>query len=187
MHVPDAVGLGGAERDLLMPKGLTHREGFALEGDATADIDAAHVVVRAVVEGRQGCGEGAVTGGVFGDGGVQVEGMMGTFQVVEVTPGVEGKLAVVQVGEGAALQQFALERAVEAFEFAECLGMVGSAVPDADAQLQEPDGERREGLAAVVAPGGAVVHEHGLGQAVAAEDSGEAVLDCLAALVGTGL
>ena len=81
---------------------------------------------------------------------------MWALQVVEVTPGVEGTLAVGEVGEGAACKQLALERAVEAFQLAECLGMVRSAVVHADAQLHEPDGEGSKGMSAVATPGGAV-------------------------------
>ena len=149
--------------------------------------DAAHLIVGAVCKGRQGLGEGACTGSVPADGSVEVQGMMRAFQVVEFTPSVEGALAVLQVGEGTALQQFALQRAVEAFELAEGLGMVGAAVAYVDAQVHEPDGEGRVGLSGVVAPGGAVIHEHGLGQAVAAKDCGEAVLHRCSLLVGTGL
>ena len=47
---------------------------------------------------------------------------MRTLEVVEVSPSIEAALAVGQVGVSASLEQFSLERPVEALELAEGLG-----------------------------------------------------------------
>ena len=70
MHVPDAVGCGGSERDAFVPEGLTHSEYIALEGDAAGDIDGAHLVVGSIGEGRQGFRERPRARRVSGDGRV---------------------------------------------------------------------------------------------------------------------
>ena len=83
VHVPDAIGLGRPECDLFVGEGPADTEPSALEGDAAGDIDAAHLVIGVVVERRQGFGEGAGTGEVAADGGVQLQGMVGAFQLAE--------------------------------------------------------------------------------------------------------
>ena len=108
-NVPDASGLGGSKGHLLVDESPAHTEPSARKGDATGDSNAAHLVVGGVGEDRQGFGEGAGTGCVSGDGRIEREGVVRAFPVVEVPPGVEGALAVLQVGEGATGQEFAFQ------------------------------------------------------------------------------
>ena len=112
--------------------------------------------------------------------------MVRALEVVEVSPGIEAALAMVQVGVDASLEQFALEGLVEALELAEGLGVAGSAVYYSDSQLQQPDCKGGEGVVEVVAPGGAVVYQHGDGHAVVTEYGGEMVTDRLSLLICTG-
>ena len=69
-------------------------------------------VVGGVVDGGQGLGERSTTGR---DRGVEVQGIVWALQVVEVTPGVEGTLAVGEVGE-CATGTVALQRSGSRFD-----------------------------------------------------------------------
>ena len=58
---------------------------------------------------------------------------------------------------------------------------------DPDAQPQEPNCKRRVGVVLVMAPRGAIVHQHCVGQTVAPEDSRQPLLHRLSLLVTAGL
>ena len=85
---------------------------------------------------------------------------MGLDMVVLVPPDIEGGLPRTEVGPRRLPPQLALEGAVEALVLPQGLGMVGPAVAHGDAQAARTDGERRVGMARVIAPGTAVVHQH---------------------------
>ena len=138
-----------------------------------------------VLDGRKGLRERPRADGVSAGRGIEVQGMVRTLEVVEVSPPVEAALAVGQVGVPASLEQFRLEGPVEALELAEGLGMVWPAMDHPDSQLQQPDGERGEGVVEVAAPGGAIVYQYRVGHAVAAENGREMVMDSLSPLVCT--
>ena len=75
---------------------------------------------------------------------------------------------------------------MEAFDLAEGLGMVRPAMHHPDPHVQQPDGPGGKGVRMVPAPGRAIVHQQGGGQAVVPEDGGELVLDGLPLLIGAG-
>ena len=56
--------------------------------------------------------------------------------VVDLAPSVEGPLSLSQIGEGTAVQNLGLQRAMETLVFALGLGMPGSAMDHAHAQIE---------------------------------------------------
>ena len=102
------------------------------------------------------------------------------------TPAVKGLLAATEIAERRAAQQFGLQRAVEAFVLAQCLGMVRAAVAEADAKAQQLDTKRRVRHIRVVAPGRAVVDNDPLRLPATAECRPRVPLHRLALLVIAG-
>lgn len=155
-------------------------------GDTPVKVDGPYFVVGIVLNNRERLGKGPLANGIPAGGRIQVQGVVRPLEVIEVSPSVEGGLAASQIGVGTSGEQLGLERPVEARELAESLGMVGSAVDYSDSQLDEPGGQRGEGMVEIIAPGRAVVHQHGVGHTIAAEDGGELFQDGLSPLVSTG-
>jgi hypothetical protein len=107
------------------------------------------------------------------------------LEIVEVPPAVESALDSGLVGEPFEGEDFLLERAVEAFVLAAALRMIGPAVDDLDAELQEPDAETSP-LPPRIPPRSAVVDVDRVGQAIASKRIFDQRLDGLALLVGAG-
>src|SRR5256885_1756962 len=98
---------------------------------------------------------------------------MRPLAVVDMTPGLEGAVALFEIPPDPLADHLGLERAMEALILSLGLRMMRPAMADPDAQPHQPSlkGGERTGLAAVPgrAPGCAVVGQHALGQAVAPE------------------
>ena len=75
---------------------------------------------------------------------------------------------------------------MEALLLALGLGMMGPAVQHPDAEPHQPDAEAGQRLAARIAPGRTVVHQHGRRQAIAAEGFFQMAAHRLALLVAAG-
>ena len=101
------------------------------EADAAFVIDAADDVVRTVVERQYERGEGPGTGPVAIGRYRQTQGVVRTIVVIAIQPGIECPLGLVEIAEGAVVEQLGLERSVEALVLAVALRMIGSAVPPA--------------------------------------------------------
>ena len=105
-----------------------------------------------------------------------------------VTPAIKGLLAVGQIEERALVEQFGFEGAMEAFVFAQGLGVRGAGMTEGNAQADEPDGQGREGAEGERdTPRGAIIHQHAVGQAIAAEGLRQVGLDGDALFIGTGV
>src|ERR1041384_359353 len=76
---------------------------------------------------------------------------------------------------------------MEALILAAALRMVGPAMQQGDTKLEQPQPEPGPALAGGVTPWGAVVHEEGLRQSIAAERRLEPLLHGAALLIGAGL
>ena len=111
---------------------------------------------------------------------------MRPFEIVDCAPGIEGALHLGEIAEALEREHLGLQRAVEALVLAAALRMIGSAVQDSDAELEQPHAEPGPALAGGIAPRVAVVDEEGLRQAVAAERQLQPVLHGAALLVGAG-
>jgi hypothetical protein len=91
-----------------------------------------------------------------------------------------------EIPPGAAADHLGLERAMKALVLALRLRVEGPAMAHGNPQAQQPDAEAGPGLIGAVAPGRAVVHQHALGQPVAAKDPGQDSLNRHGAFVGAG-
>jgi len=166
----EAVGGGRAHGHGLSGEAMAEIVGAVAPGDFAFAFDEADDVVGTVLDRREDLGPGARAGRVAGGGRGHVEGVVWTLLVVDRPPLIEDLLAVGQITQIVAAQDLGLERAMKALFLALGLGMIGSAVEDADAQPDQPDGQRGP-LAAATAPGRGVVAEQVLGQAVALKET----------------
>ena len=112
---------------------------------------------------------------------------MRSVEVVRLTPAIEGPLGGGKVAEQIEIEDFGVQRAVEALDLAPALGVVGAAVQDFDAELQQPHAQSGPALAAGLAPWLSIVDEEGGGQAVVAEGLFQVRLDRPAPLIAAGL
>ena len=76
------------------------------------------MVIGIVLDDRKGLRERPRADGVSAGGGIEVQGVVRTLEVVEVSPPGEAALAVGQVGVFTSLEQFRLEGPVEALKLA---------------------------------------------------------------------
>lgn len=100
-------------------------------------------------------------GAPSGRGGLAVEGFVRSQGVVNVSPALGVLMEVFDAVASDAGVEFVLEGAVQAFDLALCLGVIGSAVDGVDVQSQEAAVEPTDGSG--VAEGG--------GELVVAEDA----------------
>ena len=168
-------------------EGLRYLEDTAKQLEPTFVVNTAYQVGWFVFQGWKDLGKQSLAHLVLGGRSSKVKGVMGPLQVVDVPPQVEGSLAVRQISEAAPLQHFNGHGSVEALIFSLCLRVIRASMTDSDAQPQQPDCKRCVGVVLVMAPRGAIVHQHCVGQAVAPEDSRQALLHHLSLLVTAGL
>ncbi len=116
---------------------------------------------------------------------VQAECFVRSLAVVDVSPALEVALTVLEAREAMARDELLVEGSMEAFVLAECLGMVGARMNEADPQSREPDAELGEAMSGEAAPWRAIIDEYALGQAIAAEGRGQDLFDSGALLIGT--
>lgn len=135
---------------------------------------------------RRWLDEGSRAEPVPRDRRLQSQGFVRPNRVVGGLPSGEPLGALLEGRERLPLQHFFLEGAVEAFLLALGLRVVGSPVPDRDAEFQEPNGEPGEARFAPIAPRRPMIHEHFRGEAVAGEDSPQRLLHRFGALVDAG-
>src|SRR5512136_2565597 len=141
---------------------------------------------RTVLDGPQLFRKGAAAGAVARSRGLQLQRLVGAYQIVKGPPVVEAMLAMIQIPEGLTDQHFVLQGSMKALVLTQCLGMVWTAVAHRDAQADQP-GRKARVERALMAPGWSVVHDHGLGQSVTPEDLAESRLHRFGLLVSAGL
>lgn len=168
----EAIGGGGVEGDGLTREAVAEVVGAVFPGDFAFGFDGAHEGIGAVFDGRELCRKGAGAWGVAGGWSGQAEGVVWALVVIDGAPVVEDLLAVGEIEQIGAGEDFGFEGAVEAFFFALGLGMARAAVGEDDAEAHEPESEGGP-LAARAAPGRSVVAEEALWETVAGEDLGE--------------
>src|SRR4029077_11423151 len=93
----------------------------APEADVGRDIDGAHEVVGAVVEGFDGGLEGPCTGSITVGRHGEAQRIVRAVVIVAVPPAVECLLGLLEIAEGATLEQLGLECAIEALVLAMAL------------------------------------------------------------------
>lgn len=182
-YVEGAIVGGGPESHRQTFKGPAHFEIPAKYRDSTSVSGSPDQVVWAIFHWWQCFGEGARAHLVAAGRDGHFQGFVRPFQVVQGAPGVEGPLALGQVSESSSLQHLCFEGSGKAFIFPLGLGMVGSTMANRNAQPEQPD--RQTGIVMILigSPRRPVVHHHTVGQAVASEDGGEALLHGLSRFV----
>jgi hypothetical protein len=151
--IEDAVYGGGAKSHGLPVEGVADFEWTALEPDFSAELDLSDEVAGLVEERREDVGEASGRGLVARGWDGQLESVVGSLEVIDVAPVVEGPLSVGEIREAVACEQFFIQGSMESFVFALGLWMVGAGVRDADIEPDEPRGQRSEAMVAVAAPG----------------------------------
>ena len=166
--VPDSIVSCRTNSHWHALEGLRYLEDTAKELEPTFVVNTAYQVGWFVLQGWKDLGKQSLAHLVLGGRSSKVKGVMGPLQVVDVPPQVEGSLAVRQISEAAPLQHFNGHGSVEALIFSLCLRVIRASMTDSDAQPQQPDCKRCVGVVLVMAPRGAIVHRHCVGQAVSA-------------------
>src|SRR5262245_21415415 len=115
-----------------------------------------------------------------------VEGLMWPIAIVDRPPSLEGTLHLGEIAEAPQGKDFSLERAVEALVLATALRMIGPAVQNTDAKLEQPNAKPGPALPRRIAPRSAVVDKKGLREPVTAERQLQSTLHGAAPLVGAG-
>ena len=70
---------------------------------------------------------------------VHVEGLVGTFQIVDGAPCIEGALQPGEIGKPRCREHLGLERAMEALVLAAALRVERPRINDIDAEPEQPD------------------------------------------------
>src|ERR1700674_1736738 len=169
MNVEHPVLRGRAQRDRLAAEWPAEANAPGFEADITFLVGLAQEIVGPVLDRRQGLRKRATALLVALARRCHPDRLMRPLVIVDVPPAVERALARGQIREGAIAQDFALERAMEALILALRLRMIGPAMRHPHPQAHQPHTKRRVSSAAGIAPRRAIVHEHGIGQAVAPE------------------
>src|SRR3989304_5827630 len=179
VHVPGSVS-HGAQRDRLPDEGAANEELLTAKMDEPFLLNLTHLIARGVLEGWQLGRERPRTRLVAGRWRCVPQRLVRSTQIVDVAPGVEGALHLVQALPGRApSQHFQPQGAMEAFLFALRLGMARPSMQHGHAQADEPGRELGVRVGGVAAPGRAVVHEHAFRKPVALAGLRPFVLDRL--------
>ncbi len=149
-------------------------------------IHLAHDVASSVFDRRQALRERPLARPITLARSCHADRLMRPVMVVEVPPGVEGALALVEIGQTVE-RDLGLHRAMQPFVLALRLRMIGAAMRHPNSQPQQPHRERGKPPAAAIAPRRAVVHQHGIGQPVAAEHGHQMLARGSILLVTAGL
>ena len=116
-----------------------------------------------------------------------LECLMWPLEVIDLAPLIERALHFGEITEASKREYFILERTVEALVLAAALRVIGPAVQDVDAELQEPHTKPGPACFRGIAPGPAVVDEHRVWQAIVAEGRLQMALHRDALFIGAGL
>ena len=132
-HVPYAIDISGPNSHRHAGEGLAYLEDTAKKADPASVVNTAYDVIRPVLQWWKVLRKWSLAHLILAGRGSKVEGLMGSLQVVDVPPGVEGSLAVRQISKASALQQLNGQGSVEALVFSLCLRVIGASMTDPDA------------------------------------------------------
>jgi uracil-DNA glycosylase len=185
-EVEEAVCLGRTQGNGATDKGSRAADVASLEGQPAVHLNLAHVCGRLVVGWIDATGHGFLAALVTPGGCGHADALVRALGVVDLAPGVEGRLCRGQIGQGVDVQDFGLEGAMEALVLALGLGMVGPAMDHADAQVHQPQAQRCVPLRTRGFPWRAIVGEDAPRQAVAGEHPLQASVHGGGLFVGAG-
>ena len=186
VHGEGPILAGRAQGDRLAAQGLADAQRSVLETDEAVAVDLANLVAGRILDRRQNLGERPRARSVALPRRRHAERRVRPLVIVAWAPVIEGALAVGEIAEAAPADHFGLEGPMEALLLALGLGMMRPAVQHPDAEPHQPDAEAGQRLAARIAPGRTVVHQHGQRQAIAAEGFFQMAAHRLALLVPAG-
>jgi hypothetical protein len=155
---------------------FTDDEDTISEVDLTLALHDANHIVRTVFDRWELVGKRSWADSVASRRGVHVQGLMGTFAVVRRTPSVEVPLAVDEVSERSALDEFCLQSSVEAFVLPRGLWVADTSVADVNAESDQPHRQCGVPIALSGSPRLPVVHQHPQGKSVVTEDRRQVLL-----------
>ena len=141
---PEPILLGWAERDRVAPEGFADAKNASAIRDVALGLHLPDDIRGAILNGRQGLGEGVGTGVIARRRDRHGQRFMGAVQVLEGPPPIKVLLAVRQVLKLPPVKQFRFEGAMKAFVFAQGLRMSGPGMADRDPEADAPDGQGRE-------------------------------------------
>ncbi len=113
----------------------------------------AHLISAAVLQRRQLFRKRALTNLITIGRYLHLQGFVRTPMIVTVTPFIKPQLHTFEVREDPVGQYFYFQAAMKAFIFSLSLRMIRATVTDSDAELQQPDSQRRVLMLTVIAPG----------------------------------
>ena len=170
INLPDPVGQGRPQGHRVSPKGFAEPKDPVAERNPAVVLNLADDGVGAIVDLGQDLGKRADADLITTGWHAHPQSLVGSLVIINLTPLVKAGLHAGVVPVTAALQHFHLQSAMEAFFLALRLRMIRATMTDANAQTQQPDGQRGVGMIPVTAPGRSVVHQHALGQSIATKD-----------------
>src|ERR1039458_9463891 len=139
-----SVGLAQGDREAA--QSLADMEVATAITEPAFGLDLAHLEAGWIVDGRQGVGKRDRTGAIAAGRSGQAQCVVRTEQVVAIAEVIELALALVERGEVEVAQHFELERAMEALVLALGLRMISTAMGDSDAEPDQPQAKRGEGM-----------------------------------------
>ena len=102
-YAPYTVGSSRSQGDWVSSEGIAQFEGTALEGDLALILNSTNQVARSVFRRLKSLRKGLVAELISIGWGLQVQGVVGTLQVIDRSPVIESSLALCQVREVPAL------------------------------------------------------------------------------------
>src|ERR1043165_7048726 len=169
-------------------KRLRHFPKLALEADVSlGGGDGTDDVVPVILQFRQPVRHGAKARSIAAGRDLLLECLMWPLEVIDLAPLIERALHLGEITEASKREYFILERTMEALVLTAALWVIGPAVQNLNAELQEPHTRPGPTCFRGIAPGPAVVDEQRVWQAVAAEGCLQVVLYRDALFIGAGL
>ena len=105
--------------------------------------DAAHDLALGIFNAGQALRHGARTRPIAACRHVLVQCLVRPLKIVDFTPAIEGVLHLGEITKAPEREHLILQRAMEALVLAAALRMIGAAVPDFAAELEQPNGKPR--------------------------------------------
>ena len=139
IDIEDAILVGlRADSDIAPMKCIGDLEFPVPKAEFAIPFDPYDLVIGTILDCRKDLRKGAWARTIAGNRCLQLQGLMGTLMVIDLTPALKGRLSMSQMLEALAIEDFGLERTMETFLLAIGLRVIGPAMTEADAQANQP-------------------------------------------------
>lgn len=165
--IEDALDLCGSKSHFREPKGFANVKPSGVELHSPINIRYAQDVPWLIFDQRELPGEEAQTGPVPGGGSQHIQCLVGPLEIVAIPPSIKLILAILPIQKVLMAKQLILEGAMQAFIFALGLRVIRAPVDDLNPQPYKPKGQ----ASVISLPGGTIIHQHSLGQAILLENA----------------